>query len=95
MSDRLVPDLQTFAREMRQTEASPSIQTGEPENHRGCCPGWPRRRPPRAHAGTTVHSALPLRLVTMVDGSGQPQVRLMVDQAEPADRAIELQKRAV
>lgn len=80
---------------MRQTEASPSTPTGEPENRRSCCPAWPRRRSPRAHASTTVHAALPLRLVTLADGNGQPQVRLMVDRAEPADRVIELQKRAV
>ena len=80
---------------MQHPQARPSNQTGEPENHRGCCPGGPRRRSPRAHASTTVHSALPLRLVTVVDGDGQPQVRLVVDRAEPADGAIELQKRAV
>ncbi len=69
---------------MRQTEARPSIQTGEPENQRGFCPGLPRRRSRRAHASTTVHSALSLRPITVTDGSGQPQVRLVVDDATPA-----------
>jgi hypothetical protein len=70
---------------MRQTQARPSIQTAEAENQRGFCPGLPRRRSRRAHASTTVHSALALRPVTVTDGSGEPQVRLVVDDTAPAD----------
>jgi hypothetical protein len=66
---------------MRQREARPSAQAGEPENQQGFCPGLPRRRSRRAHASTTVHSALSLRPVTVTDSSGQPQVRLVVDEA--------------
>jgi hypothetical protein len=81
--------------EMGQSETRPPSQNGEPENCRGHCPGLRRRRSPRAHASTTVLSALPLRLVTVMDGNGQPQVRLMVDRPDAADPAIELQKRAI
>jgi hypothetical protein len=63
---------------MRQREARPSAKTAEPETQRGFCPGLPRRRSRRAHASTTVHSALALRPVTVTDGNGQPQVRLVV-----------------
>jgi hypothetical protein len=69
---------------MRQTKAVPG-QTREPENQIGLCPGLPRRRSRRAHASTTVHSALALRPVTVTDSSGQPQVRLVVDGPEAAE----------
>jgi hypothetical protein len=65
---------------MRQKEARPSAQTGEPEPQRGFCPGLPRRRSRRAHASTTVHSALTLRPITVTGSDGQPQVRLVVDE---------------
>jgi hypothetical protein len=70
---------------MRQTQARPSNQIAEPETQRGFCPGLPRRRSRRAHASTTVHSALSLRSVTVTDGSGEPQVRLVVDDTTPAE----------
>jgi hypothetical protein len=66
---------------MRQKEACPPDPTEEPESQHGFCPGLPRRRSRRAHASTTVHSALALRPVTVTDGNGQPQVRLVVDEA--------------
>lgn len=69
---------------MRQNEAPPG-QTGEPETQYGLCPGLPRRRSRRAHASTTVHSALSLRPVTVTDSSGQPQVRLVVDRPAAAE----------
>jgi len=69
---------------MRQTKAALG-QTQEPENQYGLCPGLPRRRSRRAHASTTVHSALSLRSVTVTDSSGQPQVRLVVDGPEAAE----------
>jgi hypothetical protein len=69
---------------MRQTEAALG-QIPEPETQHGLCPGLPRRRSRRAHASTTVHSALSLRPVTVTDSSGQPQVRLVVDQSEAAE----------
>jgi len=73
---------------MRQREARSTAQTaqaGEPESPHGVCPGLPRRRSRRAHASTTVHSALSLRPVTVTDGNGQPQVRLVVDGAETTE----------
>jgi len=70
---------------MRQTQARPPLQTAEADPQRGFCPGLPRRRSRRAHASTTVHSALALRPVTVTDGSGQPQVRLVVDDTAPAE----------
>jgi hypothetical protein len=70
---------------MRQTQASPPLPTAEADTQRGFCPGLPRRRSRRAHASTTVHSALALRPVTVTDGSGQPQVRLVVDDTAPAE----------
>ena len=66
---------------MRQIKASPSARTEEPESRPGFCPGLPRRRSRRAHASTTVHSALALRPVTVTDDRGQPQVRLVVDES--------------
>jgi hypothetical protein len=69
---------------MRQTKAAPG-QPREPENQYGLCPGLPRRRSRRAHASTTVHSALSLRPVTVTDSSGQPQVRLVVDEPAAAE----------
>jgi hypothetical protein len=66
---------------MRQKEARPPDPTEEPESQRGFCPGRPRRRSRRAHGSTTVHSALALRPVTVTDGNGQSQVRLVVDEA--------------
>lgn len=69
---------------MRQNEA-PSGQTREPETQYGVCPGLPRRRSRRAHSSTMVHSALSLRPVTVTDSSGQPQVRLVVDEPAAAE----------
>lgn len=82
---------------MQQTEAAapPTNPTGGPETLTGACPGLPRRRGRRAHAATTVHASLPLRPVTVIDGDGQPRIRLVVDLPEPTDRPIELQKRAI
>jgi hypothetical protein len=85
---------------MLQPELRPSSQAGEPEsvaaepeNARACCSGRPRRR---SHASTTGHARLPLRLVTLLDGHGQPQLRLMVVQDPPvAAPPIALQKRAI
>jgi len=69
---------------MRQNEAPPG-QTRDPETQYGLCRGLPRRRSRRAHASTTVHSALSLRPVTVTDSSGQPQVRLVVDEPTAAE----------